>query len=673
MACNENVIKNMANEITRNCQANNVTVDPEFVIYMIDLLLLNPKYGKLFAKTINRNNLAYFVDECVSMLTNDGTALNTLKMQFILQTNYDKLEVLIEKHLDHIEKCLAPLVDEILDMDPELGNEAEYHKLFRKMSIYFVLASGLGNPSYIVTLKEGMAALESVFGMEDLNAFVALPRTDKSVQLEVLLGYTSGVRLFNRDCGKGGEGIPDLPLNLVDAGKACMSLLSNSLITVMQRVNKLTTAIEEAITIQEETGNIIVDLSKVDEHSELTKENYIEVFDLLAFNRQYEVFIRKLLADVESMTYKGSKYVERTKAVLQELHAAVKYKAAVPVQNVFPLFTKLWEVWRAMQNVMFLVSTVNRLMGIMGSIQDKIKMPLKVINKMLHGKVVNTDQCRLNIRPSTAERISLASLHNYVCYPSCTEILGIKQPEFLGFCALCLGVGALVPSNVKIGLIKFKGGYYGFCSVKMAARFSKDPERYIHEALNYARNNPHLINLLNIIENVFNVKDIDELVVVRVPKIKVFDKDMQTETHPVPTYKDKNYTWDLWEWKKRACQWATIVNCKTHSTQTNYSHLRSDIQCQTVEPRDKSLQTNKDTGMNTVNSQYFIWGLRGQRGYGQHVMDLKIQHSMEALKAKTISACTWPCIGRRDDSVNDSVSEDRTFYFPKSDEDEQKN
>lgn len=68
MACNENVVKNMANEITRNCQAHTVTVDPEFVTYLIDLLLLNPKYGKLFTHTINRNNLAYFVDQCVAMI-----------------------------------------------------------------------------------------------------------------------------------------------------------------------------------------------------------------------------------------------------------------------------------------------------------------------------------------------------------------------------------------------------------------------------------------------------------------------------------------------------------------------------------------------------------------------------------------------------------------------------
>lgn len=69
MACNENVIKNMANEITRNCQAQAAIVDPEFVIYLIELLLLNPKYGRLFSKTISRNNLEFFVNDCVDMLT----------------------------------------------------------------------------------------------------------------------------------------------------------------------------------------------------------------------------------------------------------------------------------------------------------------------------------------------------------------------------------------------------------------------------------------------------------------------------------------------------------------------------------------------------------------------------------------------------------------------------
>lgn len=71
-------------------------------------------------------------------------------MQFIIQTNYDKLQNLIDKHLESIANCLRPLVTEILDEDPAPEDEAEFKKLFRKISIYIVLASGLGNPGVIV-------------------------------------------------------------------------------------------------------------------------------------------------------------------------------------------------------------------------------------------------------------------------------------------------------------------------------------------------------------------------------------------------------------------------------------------------------------------------------------------------------------------------------------------
>lgn len=67
-------------------------------------------------------------------------------------TNYDKLQTLIDMHLESIDKCLRPLVQEIMEEDPALDapEEADYKKLFRKISIYIILASGLGNPSGIV-------------------------------------------------------------------------------------------------------------------------------------------------------------------------------------------------------------------------------------------------------------------------------------------------------------------------------------------------------------------------------------------------------------------------------------------------------------------------------------------------------------------------------------------
>ncbi|KPI93665.1 UPF0704 protein C6orf165-like [Papilio xuthus] len=633
MACNENIIKNIANEVTRNCQANGVLVEEDFVTYLIELLLLNPKYGKLFAKTIKRDNLEYFVNECVAMLTKADTAILTLKMQYNMLTNYDKLQTLIDTHLESIDKCLRPLVHEIMEEDPgpEGGPEdADYKKLFRKISIYIILASGLGNPSGIITLKEGLAALESVFSIEDLKVFVALPGFEKMNQLNDLVQIVSGVRLFNRDCKKGGDGIPDLPFNLLEAGNACVSSLSNSLITIMQKVNTLTTAIQDSVDIQDETGNVYIVATP-----EFTVEDYNQVYSLLAFYRQYEVYTRKLLTDVQVLVQSATQCVERVRKVLAELHSCVKYKAAVPVDTVYPLFKKLWQVWRDMQNIMYLVSTVNRLNTALGATHDLIKMP-SLLERMLIGKKVLSDQERMtNLK--VEEKLSLGSLKNYVTCSSYN--VRDKDVQFLGFCAISLAVGALIPSNIKLGHIRLQGKRYGLCNFKMAKRFGKTPERYIKEVLDYARNNPHLINLLNIADDVERVKDISVLVTKPIPKIKVSDKDIQTETHPMDSYIEKNYTSDLWEWKRRACQWANIVNCRTHSTQTIYSHLRSEIQCQTVDMRDKELQTKKESGINTITKNVFLWGLRGRLGAGQHVMPLEEMFHSEKEKAKTLEIC----------------------------------
>lgn len=53
------------------------------------------------------------------------------------------------------------------------------------------------------------AALQSVFPQTELGTFMALSKLDKEKQLKELTNIVTGIRLFNRDCGKGGEGIDD--------------------------------------------------------------------------------------------------------------------------------------------------------------------------------------------------------------------------------------------------------------------------------------------------------------------------------------------------------------------------------------------------------------------------------------------------------------------------------
>ena len=60
------------------------------------------------------------------------------------------------------------------------------------------------------------AALQSVFPQTELGTFMSLIKRDKERQLNELTLIVTGIRLFNRECGKGGEGIDDCKLKWIN-------------------------------------------------------------------------------------------------------------------------------------------------------------------------------------------------------------------------------------------------------------------------------------------------------------------------------------------------------------------------------------------------------------------------------------------------------------------------
>jgi len=58
-------------------------------------------------------------------------------------------------------------------------------------------------------IREVSVALQSVFQTSELAHYVTLPKREKEEQLMELMCLVAGIRLFNRDCQRGGEGIDD--------------------------------------------------------------------------------------------------------------------------------------------------------------------------------------------------------------------------------------------------------------------------------------------------------------------------------------------------------------------------------------------------------------------------------------------------------------------------------
>jgi len=64
--------------------------------------------------------------------------------------------------------------------------------------------------SVIVNFNSSVsAAVSSVFPHTELSQFLTISRKDREKQILELMQTTTGIRLFNRDCQKGGEGIED--------------------------------------------------------------------------------------------------------------------------------------------------------------------------------------------------------------------------------------------------------------------------------------------------------------------------------------------------------------------------------------------------------------------------------------------------------------------------------
>ena len=64
-------------------------------------------------------------------------------------------------------------------------------------------------PAEMIMCLSDSAALQSVFPQTELGTFMSLTKRDKERQLLELTMIVTGIRLFNKECGKGGEGIDD--------------------------------------------------------------------------------------------------------------------------------------------------------------------------------------------------------------------------------------------------------------------------------------------------------------------------------------------------------------------------------------------------------------------------------------------------------------------------------
>uniref|UniRef100_A0A1B6LUU9 Cilia- and flagella-associated protein 206 n=1 Tax=Graphocephala atropunctata TaxID=36148 RepID=A0A1B6LUU9_9HEMI len=599
----KNVFKFITKEITTKCAAKGQNISTACALRIMKITMQNPEY-EFGADMLTRGQIQQLITTCVSKLTDSlGSSSRTIEMQVYFSSHYARREEIMMEHRRTVMSRTEPLIAEI--KEAVIGSNDEMRNLYRKMVVVITLLSGLGNPTAGTVLKEATAALHSVFPLSELTRFMALIDDDKMRQIVELKQIVSGIRLFNRDSHKGGEGIDDMPSILQQAVVATRDLLLQAVQDTQEQVERLTGHLEtvycETVQAESETlrVNVVSPLLLTDEELALLKENTVH-------SVQYLIYIRTLLEDVQMCEKDIVILCSRVSERLLQLHDTVRYRTAIPTNQVYPQFMDLSVSWFSLQDQMVILSTLSQIIYTlqnMAKIQQLPEEKTEILNNQPKLPSARMRDRIKKIKPSKVkcEVLELVNIEN--CDP--------KKIQYYGHCAFRFVEmdGCLFPAVLSMGLLRYKGLLFAFSSVEAAYTFDRDPDRYYQQGLDIVVRRPELIVLFNMDEQIQNLKPTSKTAMSAM--VQKCDSQTQTETHPIPSHIDPTYSWNIWDYKRQAVHLADICKSMTHSTQTVESTKRLHIGVQATPTRSTSMQALRDSATNTATLRSYIVGLRG--------------------------------------------------------------
>ncbi|KAJ8026094.1 hypothetical protein HOLleu_33834 [Holothuria leucospilota] len=597
----ESVIKNIIREIAQECAGKGQAVSETLVAFMVKAVVLDPANEFNVDRILTKDDVQKLIKICVDRLLDRRSAsLDTIKMQVYFDMNYTTRADFLDEHRRVLEQRLQPVVREITDSRARTREELE--SLYRKIVSAVLLRSGLGSPTDIAVVREATAALQSVFPQTELGTFMSLVKRDKERQLIELTQIVTGIRLFNKECGKGGEGIDDLPAILNEAVPATTQNVDSAIQKACNTAFRYTAAIEKLQAQDPENGLPLQALTEAHINS-----------------RQHETFLRIILNDVISCAQQVEMLESQLASRLEQLQATVQSKTAVPTAQVYPQFINLAHIWSGFQDEMVLLSVLSNILaslepyarGHMESFTEDILGPL------LDGVQVKTDEERIRETTGSEHRIDPKDFRDVDwLFPESTKNFERLPLQYRGYCGWSLVKydRLLYPGNPSIGVLRYQDRYYVFSSREAAYDFASYPDKYIMQVAECAKRSPELIQLLELHAQFATItpytqgKEQGQMIEKPVTKC---DMGIQTEVHPIESNIVKSYEWNEWELRRQAIKLANLRTKVTHSMQTNLSNLRRDNITQVYLPKEVGSQTKQDGGSNVPKPQTFLAGLRG--------------------------------------------------------------
>ncbi|OQR93249.1 hypothetical protein THRCLA_08495 [Thraustotheca clavata] len=596
---------------------------------------------------IDAAGITQLTEKSVDMLLQkDSPSLETIKMQLDFDLCYVKYEEEVEKAQTLKDKKVTNLHRSIVALQPSgTGDFETLTTLYRQIFTLLMVHANADKANDRNIEREVAAALESVFPRIGLKSFVSMSPEDKKFQLKELANIVGGIRLFNREIGKGGAGIT-LSLDTIRENvKSISQLVSQE----VEEVNQTCTDYTEVL-LHIHHYNVQVTGGPV---------NVKRWQEELNNKRQFLSYMQSLHEDIDVSSEKIQRLIATFENELNTLKSLVGSRSSLPKGQVYPVFEALSKAWEELglehQLLLARSRSIKALMEFKDSYTRTLAQQSEWILKAKragmppqeewfeHSEPDNqifalstaTNAIQKDSGEATEGNFYKAANNNLYVEGTVSESGPVRMsvdstPEFMqlpleyqGYCpwTIVQRGGLLLPGDPSLGVIQYHNAYHVFVNEHALNDFMANPDKYIAAVHAYVVHKPELIYLLRLQES-FPETSMASLMKLLNNKTQVHpllaphavlkvDASTSTPVHFVEKNIDVNYEWNEWSLRRRALRVANLRNCKTVSAQTTLSNFRANNETQVWLPQDNTTQTGHDKGTNPTKTVTYFAGLRG--------------------------------------------------------------
>lgn len=629
------------------------------------------------AQELTDEALSDLVQRSVAYVTQDNNpTLETVKMQLAFDLSYVQHEECVTKELLMKDKKVAHHHKLICDLVPRDAQDVEtlttlYKHIFNLLLLAQASLSGSSSSSESSSgerrsmEREIAAALESVFPRIGLKYFIDLKTEDKITQLEELSHIVRGIRMFNREMGKGGAGLPLTRAVIQTRVREFMDALNDEIQTLDRMCQDY---IDVLIWAHHPLLNTHPH-SAAHPNDSIMEDKIRRWQDELANRRQLMSCLQSLFEDASVSASTIEVAVGRLEVALSELKSAVGSRVSVSKETVYPMFEHLSQVGLEIEQTFLTILARAESQLSLSEFHTSITSTLhhedvrlarehyprgRPVSDLFHpetAKVSGASRPKKSEAKSEETQPSSSSAdeeesttHDDANTTPNNNSLPVKlsihsTPEFMqlpleyqGYCPVTMVTrdGLLLPGDPALGVIRYQNTYNVFINDHALEAFLATPDRFTSGVLALAHAKPHLIHLLRMTDsfpetslvNLMNTRastlgsdnSLNSIhpLLAPVERQKV-DASTSTPTHFQDKHLDFNYDWNEWAIRRKALKLVNLRKCKTISTQTQQSTFRKDIPSQVYLNYDNATQTAVNKGTNPPRTFTYLAGLRGTK------------------------------------------------------------